>query len=216
MSKPDKYHFAALDRIWKYLLRYLDLGLSYSLDILGAVDLIGYCDSDWASCLMNRRSTTGYCFLFGRNIISWNSALQKTVALSSCEAEYMAMREAIKEVIYLTNMLKWLNNALNLGLDLKVMPLLTDSDSARKLAENQEFHKRTKHIDIAYHFIRECIRDNKVIVVHIKTSEQIADGLTKGISARKHHAMVEAFKLKPKGEGEKPEGKKVRFVDNEA
>ena len=71
------------------------------------------------------------------------------------------MREAIKEVIYLTNMLKWLNNALNLGLDLKVMPLLTDSDSARKLAENQEFHKRTKHIDIAYHFIRECIRDNK-------------------------------------------------------
>ena len=126
------------------------------------------------------------------------------------------MREAIKEVIYLTNMLKWLNNALNLGLELKIMPLLTDSDSARKLAENQEFYKRTKHIDIAYHFIRECIRDNKVIVVYIKTSEQIADGLTKGISSRKYHAMVEAFKLKAKGEGEKLEGKKVRFVENEA
>jgi len=70
MSKPDKYHFAALDRIWKYLLRYPDLGLSYSLNILGVVDLIGYCDLDWVSCLMNRRSITGYCFLFGRNIIS--------------------------------------------------------------------------------------------------------------------------------------------------
>jgi len=105
MSKPNKTHFAALDRIWGYLLRYPDLGLFFRFN-QETLALVGYCDADWANCLMNRKSTTGYCFFFGRgNIISWNSALQKTVALSTCEAKYMAMREAIKEVIYLTNML---------------------------------------------------------------------------------------------------------------
>jgi len=214
MAKPDKSHFTALDRIWKYLIRYPDLGLyiSHNSDI----GLIGYSDSDWANCLMNRKSTTGYCFLYNRNLISWNSALQRTVAISTCEAEYMAIREATKETIYLSSILKWLEKE-KLGTYLPTTPpILTDSEAALKLANNPEFHKRTKHIDITYHFIRECIRDNKVIVVHIKTSEQIADGLTKCISSRKHHVMVEVFKLKPKGEGEKPEGKKVRFVDNKA
>jgi len=106
MSKPDKTHFAALDRIWGYLLRYPDLGLFFRFN-QETLALVGYCNTDWANCLINRKSITSYCFFFGRgNIISWNSALQKTVALSTCEAEYMAMREAIKEVIYLTNMLQ--------------------------------------------------------------------------------------------------------------
>jgi len=136
------------------------------------------------------------------------------VALSTCKAKYMAMREAIKEVIYLTNMLQWLNQALNLGLELKqkVTPLLTDSDSAMKLAENPEFHKRSKHIDITYHFIRECIRDKKVTVAFVKSAEQLADSLTKGLNAAKHQALLEGFNLKATSEEPMSERvKKVRF-----
>ena len=110
------------------------------------------------------------------------------MALSTCEAEYMAMREAIKEVIYLTNMLQWLDQALKLGLELKqkVTPLLIDSDSAIKLAENPKFHKRSKHIDITYHFIHKYIRDKKVTVAFVKSAEQLIDSLTKGLNTIKY------------------------------
>ena len=66
------------------------------------------------------------------------------------------------------------------------IPLLIDSDSAMKLAENPKFHKRLKHIDITYHFIREYIRDKKVTVAFVKSAEQLTDGLTKGLNTIKH------------------------------
>ena len=124
----------------------------------------------------------------------------------------MAIREAIKEVIYLTNILQWLNQALKLGLELKqkVTPLLTDSDSAIKLAENPKFHKWLKHINITYHFIRECIRDKKVIVAFVKSAEQLTDGLTKGLNAIKHQALLEGFNLK--AISEEPISKRVKKV----
>ena len=163
MSKLDKSHFTALDRIWKYLIRYPDLGLFLSHN--NGIGLLGYSDSDWANYLTNRKSITGFCFLYNRNLISWNSMLQNTVALSTCEAEYMALREATKEAIYLSNILKWLKRERQLGITVSsVTPIamLTDSDAAIKLAENPEFYKRSKHIDITYHFIRECISEGKI------------------------------------------------------
>ena len=78
----------------------------------------------------------------------------------------------------------------------KVTPLLTDSDSVMKLAENPKFHKRSKHIDITYHFIRECIRDKKVTVAFVKSVEQLIDGLTKRLNTIKHQALLEGFNLK--------------------
>src|SRR5437667_12665088 len=100
----------------------------------------------------------------------------------------MAIREAIKEVIYLTNILQWLDQALNLGLELKqkVTPLLTDSDSAIKLAENPKFNKRLKHIDITYHFIRESRSDKNVTVAVVKSTEQLAGGRTKTLNSMKN------------------------------
>ena len=101
-----------------------------------------------------------------------------------------------------------------MGLELKqkVTPLLTDSDSAIKLAENPKFHKRLKHIDITYHFIRKYIRDKKVTVAFVKSAEQLADGLTKGLNAVKHRALLEGFNLKAKSKEPISERvKKVRF-----
>jgi hypothetical protein len=111
MLNPDKTHFKALDQIWKYLNKYPKLGLYYNCN--NPINTLkGYSDADWAGDISSRKSTLGYIFLYNNNLISWNSTLQKTVALSSCEAEYMALKEATKENIYLTSVITYLNTKL--------------------------------------------------------------------------------------------------------
>ena len=97
MSNPNKLHFKALGRIWKYLNKYPKLGLYYNCNN-PLNTLKGYCDSDWGGDINSRKSTSGFIFLYNNNLISWNSSLQKTVALSSCEAEYMALKKLLKRL----------------------------------------------------------------------------------------------------------------------
>ena len=93
-------------------------------------------------------------------------------------------------------MLKWLENEQLGGVSSpSIVPVLTDSESARKLVENPEFHKRSKYIDIAYYFIRECIREKKVKLVFVRTIDQLADGFTKGLSKHKHDSFIEGLNL---------------------
>ena len=94
MANPGPMHFRLLDKVWKYLLATPTLGLLYQSE---PNSLECYVDADWGGDIGTRRSTTGYTFLFRGSPISWNSKLQRTVALSSCEAEYMAIKEAMKE-----------------------------------------------------------------------------------------------------------------------
>ena len=151
--------------------------------------LEGYCDADWGGDYLTRRSTTGYIFLFGNSPISWLSKLQKTVALSSCEAEYMALKEAIKEQIWLLNLFE------QLGLTYTKTPIRTDSQSAIALAHNPEHHARTKHIDIQYHFIREALEKHLADISYIPTSAQIADGLTKALDPTKFKKFIHRMGL---------------------
>ena len=121
--------------------------------------------------------------------------MQKTVALSSCEAEYMAFKEAIKEAIYLNNLITYFNKLYNNN-NIRIPTLLTDSESALKLANNPEFHKRSKHIDITYHFIREAILDKKVDLIYVNTKKQLADGFTKALDNIKHKNFINCLNLK--------------------
>ena len=115
---------------------------------------------------MTRRSTTGYISLFRGGPLAWQSRLQKTVALSSCEAEYMALREAIKEQLFLSNLGRELPMFEKCIRDHQVY---TDSQTAINLALNPRHHQRTKHVDILYHFIRERVQLNDVELIHIGT-----------------------------------------------
>jgi len=178
-SNPGILHFQAVDNIFAYLNKYPDLGITYKGVQTSNLFIKAYSDSDWGNCLDSRRSTTGYLTTLGNNLISWGVTLQKSVALSSTEAEYMALTECSKEVIYLQNTVNELNTALKLDIPINIPVIMEDNQGAIKLGHNAEFHKRTKHIDIKYHYIRELVDGNKLRIIYINTKDQLADPLTK-------------------------------------
>ncbi|KAG8498774.1 hypothetical protein CXB51_005214 [Gossypium anomalum] len=133
--------------------------LSYAVSAFGRTKdgVIGYVDADFAGDLDRRRSLTGYVFTIGGCGISWKATLQTTVALSTTEAKYMAITEACKEAIWLKGLFSELNE------DLQISTIFCDSQSAIFLTKDQMFHKRTKHIDVRYHFVRDIITRGDII-----------------------------------------------------
>ena len=152
MGKPTPELLAAALRVLEYLYRTREVGLTYEAS---AAPLAGQSDSDWDV----KHSTTGYVFTLSKAAISWASAKQPTVALSSCEAEIMALSEASKEALGLRGLLD----------ELGVLPagptaLATDNSAARDLAYNPEYHKRVKHIERRHFFVRECVENFQLVV----------------------------------------------------
>ena len=147
--------------------------------------LKGYTDSDMAGDLDNRKSSTGYLFTFSGGAISWQSKLQKCVALSTTEAEYIAATEAGKEMIWLKRFLQ------ELGLNQMEYIVYCDSQSAIDLSKNSMYHARTKHIDVRYHWICEKVENESFHVKKIHTSENPADMLTKIIPKDKFELYKE-------------------------
>ena len=195
---PSKIHWEELDKLWGYLNKYTNLGITLKKTPITDLFLKGYSDSDYANNLDNRRSTTGYLYLLGHyNLLSWNSCIQKTVALSTTEAEYMALKESSKEGIYLFYLIKSAINLLSLDMPKKVPIIFEDNKSSIKLAENPEFHKRTKHIDIIYHYIREKINNKEIDIFYIPTKEQLADSLTKPVQGKIFENFKEQLNIIP-------------------
>lgn len=175
-------HWLAAKRVLRYLKGTCDVGLSFrrSTD-----PLIGFADADWANCVDDRKSYTGYAFILGGCPISWESRKQKTTALSSMEAEYMALSEATKEAVHLQRFFG------ELGFPYPKIKLFSDNCGAIKLAENPVFHNRSKHIDVRHHFIRGMLENGVIEVDYRSTEDMAADVLTKGLSGPKHRRCLE-------------------------
>jgi len=137
--------------------------------------LLGYSDSDYAGDVKDRRSTSGVVYFLDKSLVTWSSQKQKIVALSSCEAEYVAAVAACQGI--------WLSRLISdmMGMKEATVKLLMDNMSAIALSKNPVHHGRSKHIDTKYHFLRECIEDGNVEVDHIGTAEQLADIFTKSL-----------------------------------
>jgi hypothetical protein len=137
-------------------------------------DIMMYTDSDWAGDKECRRSVTGFIIYFMGAPIFWKSRLQKTVSLSSTEAEYYALSEAAKEVKFIIMLLQ------SIGIE-PTLPVIINVDNvgAIFMAENMSATARTRHVDARYHFIREMIVDNLIKVIFVKTDNNDADIFTK-------------------------------------
>jgi len=173
MESPTAEHLAAVKRILRYIAGTIDYGCHYKKT--GAeLKLLGYSDADMAGDIDTRKSTTGVLFYYGSSLVSWQSQKQKVVALSSCEAEYIAATTAACQGVWLAQLLSELRSEQCRPFILKM-----DSKSAIALSKNPVFHERSKHIDTRFHFIRECIGDGRMDVEHVCTEGQLADALTK-------------------------------------
>ena len=172
-TAPNQTHWTAVKRIFRYLAGTRNRGLLYRRDGNGS----GFTDADWGSG-EDRRSIGGYAFVLNGAAICWNSKKQATVALSSTEAEYMALTQAVKESLWLQGILLDIGARKHHG---EVENINVDNQGAIALARNPEFHARTKHISIQYHFIREHIKNGEIELTYCHTSEMTADIFTKAL-----------------------------------
>nr|ABB47537.2 retrotransposon protein, putative, unclassified [Oryza sativa Japonica Group] len=177
MEQLTVMHFKAVKQILRYLKGTINCGLMFSGGN-DAVEITGFTDSDLAGDSDDRRSTSGMAFYFNSSLVSWSSQKQKTVALSSCEAEFMAATAAACQALWLRGLLIEM-----IGAEARPVKLYVDNKSAIALMKNPVFHGRSKHIDTRYHFIRECVESGKIQIEFVRTEEQRADALTKGLPA---------------------------------
>jgi hypothetical protein len=189
-SKPTQAHKAAVTRILRYLRKTVDYVLVFRGQL---TTLSGYSDSDWAGDYDTRKSTSGFIFGVGSAVISWSSKLQPTVALSTCEAEYIGQTNATKEAIWLRRLLNEIRPET--ANEPQATIIYCDNQGAIALAKNPQFHARTKHIDIQHHFVREKINEGAVQLEYIETERQVADGLTKALDKVRFERFRKAMGL---------------------
>ncbi|KXJ84276.1 hypothetical protein RP20_CCG014294 [Aedes albopictus] len=169
-SNPGKPHWEAVKRIIRYLKGTATKKLEYSRNPTD--ELKGYSDADWGGDPDSRRSTSGYVFTLQGAAIAWNVKKQPTVALSSCEAEYMALSRSIQEAMWWRNLRSEFSNV-------GPVSVLCDNQSAISIANNGSYNPRTKHVSIRYHFVHENLENGVVKLNYIPTFSQPADGFTK-------------------------------------
>ncbi len=155
-------------QVFRYLFSTLGLGITFNAN--SKDDLVGYTDSDYAGLVDGRKSTGGYIFMLSSGSLYHKSKFQITIALSSTEAEYMATTEAEKEALwisrFLTSFVFWLPN--------QPVDLREDNKGAISLTGNPEFHRKTKHIEVQWQWIREKVERNEIVISYISTKEMLA------------------------------------------
>jgi hypothetical protein len=177
-SKPTLASCKLLVHMWQYLRGTVDKSLTFSGRSL---DMHIFTDSDWAGDVLTRRSTTGYVVFAAGGPIAWQSKLQTTVSTSSMQAEYQALYAGMQELVWLRGVMA----ELGLPFD-EPTPFFVDSQSAEDLALNPVYHKRSKHIEIKYHWVREHVDPEGELrtahLIHVRTGDQSADLYTKALT----------------------------------
>jgi Reverse transcriptase (RNA-dependent DNA polymerase) len=177
MHNPCEEHFEAVIRIIKYLKGVPGKGIMFRKN--GHLEIAGYTDADWAGSISDRKSTSGYFTFVGGNLVTWRSKKQNVVALSSAEAEFRGISKGLCKLLWLKKLLT------ELGFPQKrAMNLFCDNKATIDISHNPVQHDRTKHVEVDRHFIKEKLETNVIQIPHVRSEEQIADILTKGVASK--------------------------------
>jgi Reverse transcriptase (RNA-dependent DNA polymerase) len=172
LHKPKKIHCDMVRRIYYYLRDTADVTLTFEKGL--EINLSGFCDASYAN-LEDYRSLCGHLLLIGKTPVLWQASRQATTAKSTQQAEYMALTPLMQDLLWLKMLLK--------GLDIKVgtVTVYEDNEACIALANNPQSTRRTRHIQVVYHWIREHLEKKEAKLISIGTSNQLADLMTKGI-----------------------------------
>nr|GEW91580.1 retrotransposon protein, putative, unclassified [Tanacetum cinerariifolium] len=172
-ARPTEKHVHAIKRIFRYLRGTVHRGLWYPKD--SSVALTVFADADHAGCQDTCRSTSGSVHIMGERLISWSSKRQKSAAISSTEAEYIALSGCCAQILWMRSQLS------DYGFGFNKSPMYCDNKSAIVLCCNNVQHSRSKHIDIRYHFIKEQVKNGVIELYFVNTEYQLADLFTKAL-----------------------------------
>ena len=142
----------------------------------GELELTTFSDVDMAGDVDGRRSTSGVLVFLGAAPVAWQSLKQKTVALSTCEAEYVAAAIAACQLVWMRRLLGELT-----GIESRPPVLKVDNQPAIALAKNPVLHDRSKHIDVKFHFLSDCVEEGQIVIKFVETGRQLADIFTKSV-----------------------------------
>jgi hypothetical protein len=176
MDKAGREHLQAMERLLNYVADTKDMNLVLVQDDSNEHGFEIYVDSDYAKCRDDRKSVTGYVILFHGNPVAWKSKGQSCVTLSTTEAEYIALSQAVAECLFLKQVIE------SIGLEVK-LPIIVNEDNtgAIDLASNWSTNSNIKHIDVRYHFVRELLEDGIIQINYVKSEENVADIFTKNL-----------------------------------
>ncbi len=202
MSNPAVRHGHGIKTLLRYLRSNSDMPIVYQGGDEDTVRLVGYSDADYAADTSDRKSTMGQVFMLGNGPISWASRKQRSVSTSTTEAEYMALSECSRQGVWLTSLFTELGYPEMVGFSKQVnvnaidnpeaiLELKGDNNGAIALVKNRQVSERSKHIDVAYHHIRDLQKRGKINVSYVPTVDMKADGLTKPLAKQKFQRFLE-------------------------
>ncbi|RVX01687.1 Retrovirus-related Pol polyprotein from transposon RE1 [Vitis vinifera] len=174
MHCASEIHFQAAKRVIRYVKGTVDYGIKFSQ--VQSFNFHGFSDSDWAGCVDDMRSTSGYCFSFGSGVSSWSSRKQEVVAQSTAEAEYIAAVAAVNQALWLRKLLTDLDMKQEVS-----TKVFVDNQATISIANDPVFHGKTKHFKIKLYFLREVQKEGDIQLVYCNTESQNADILTKAL-----------------------------------
>jgi hypothetical protein len=188
-ANPGPVHWEAVKRIYRYLAGTRDLWLTYG-EIRRTLE--GYADAD-GSMAEDRRAIMGYAFLIDGGAVSWSSKRQEIVSLSTTESEYVAATHGMKKALWLLSLLSEVFRGFR-----DATTLFSDNQAAIALTRDHQYHARTKHIDVRYHWIRWVIEQGSLRLVYCPTDDMVADALTKALPSAKVKHFAAGLGLRAK------------------
>ncbi|GKE13326.1 retrovirus-related pol polyprotein from transposon TNT 1-94 [Tanacetum coccineum] len=187
-AKPTEKHLQAVKRIFQYLNGTINMGLWYSKDT--DMSLTAYADVDHTGCQDTRRSTSGSAHFLGDKLVSWSSKKQKSTAISSTKAEYIALSGCCSQILLIRSQLT------DYGFQFNKIPLYCNNKSAITLCCNNVQHSRATHIDIHYHFIKEQVENGIVELYFVRNEYQLADIFTKPLPRERFNFLIDKLGMK--------------------